>query len=417
MSIINKIPSLDKAKMRSINRIKVLCTIRDMQPISRTAIAKETGLSPAAISGITGELIEENLLLEKENGESIGGRKPVLLTLNPEGAYTIGVFVSVQRITVVIVNLQAHIVAEHMMNHEEKDTTPEGVAEQIVQAVHHCMWKTELTKSQISGIGLAIPGLVTYPDRMIKFALNYSWRNVNFKEILVRKLALPTYIENSVRCISLAEQRFGAGKNVDNFIVVSLAQGVAIGIIINGQPYIGHSGCAGEFGHTTIDPSGPLCRCGKRGCFETYCGNHAILEKAKQLAREKRWTPAVALEELTIEDVMEKARDGEPALVELYREAGKGLGIGIANLIEIFNPEKIILSGKGALAGDLLIKPMRETIPQYLTANSDSLVDVVVRHWQHSDAARGAGVMVLQETYQLTPQVNASTASANSPAG
>ena len=98
------------------------------------------------------------------------------------------------------------------MSYEEKDTTPEGVAEQIVQAVHHCMWKTELTKSQISGIGLAIPGLVTYPNRIIKFALNYSWRNVNFREILMRKLALPTYIENSVRCISLAEQRFGAGK-------------------------------------------------------------------------------------------------------------------------------------------------------------------------------------------------------------
>ncbi len=404
MSILNKIPSLDKTVMQSINRFKVFYTIRDMQPISRSDIAKETGLSPASVSGLTNKLIEEGLLLEKEQGESVGGRRPVLLTLNPDGAYSIGVFVSVRKITVVIVNLQADIVAEHMMNYEEKDTTPEGVAEQIVQAVHHCMWKTELTKSRISGIGLAIPGLVTYPDRVIKYALNYSWHNVDLREILMRKLALPTYIENSVRCISLAEQRFGAGKNVDNFIVVSLAQGVAIGIIINGQSYIGHSGSAGEFGHTTIDPSGPLCRCGKRGCFETYCGNHAILEKAKRLGREKLWVPSVALDELTVEDVMGKARAGEPALVELYREAGRGLGIGIANLIEIFNPETIILSGKGALAGDLLIQPMRETIPQYLTANSDSMVDVIVRQWQHSDAARGAGVMVLQEVYQLSQE-------------
>jgi len=387
--------------MRSINRFKVFYTIRDKQPISRTEIAKDTGLSPAAISGITNELIEQKLLLEKETGKSEGGRRPVLLALNPDGAYTIGVFISVRRITVVIINLLANIVSEHSMVHDEKDTSPEAVTDQIVQAVHHCMWKTNLTKSQISGIGVAIPGLVRQPDSMIKFALNYSWRNVHLKEMLTHKLSIPTYIENSVRCISLAEQRFGEGKNVDNFLVISLAQGIAIGIIINGQPYTGHSGLAGEFGHTIIDPSGPQCRCGKKGCFETYCGNHAILEKAKVLAREKQWEPSGALEDLTIEEVMEKARAGEEALIELYREAGRGLGLGIANLIEIFNPEKIIISGKGALAGELLIEPMRQTIPHFLTANSDSLVNIVVRKWQYSDTARGAGVMVLQEIYQL----------------
>lgn len=404
MSIINKIPSLDKATMRSLNQFKVLYTIRDRQPISRSDIAKETGLSPAAISGITTELIKKRLLLEKQTGKSIGGRRPVLLTLNPDGAYTLGVFVSVRRITVVIINLQADILAEHSMYHEEKDTSPDAVAEQIVQAVHHCMWKTELTKSQISGLGVAIPGLVTEPDSMIKFALNFRWRNVHFKEILYRKLAIPTYIENSVRCLSLAEQWFGEGKNVDNFIVISLAQGVAISIIINGQLYTGRSGTAGEFGHTIIDPSGPVCRCGKRGCLETFSGNFAILKKAKVLMQEGQWTTDTPIEDLMIEEVIERAKAGETVLIDLFHEAGRVLGIGIANLIEIFNPEKIILSGKGTLAEEMLVDPMQQTLAQYLTENVDSLADIVVQKWQHTDTARGAGVMVLQEIYQFTQE-------------
>jgi len=390
--------------MRSINRFKVLYTTRDRQPISRSDIAKETGLSPAAVSGITNELIEKKLLLEKETGKSGGGRRPVLLTLNPDGAYTIGVFVSVRRITVVIINLQADILAEHSMVHEEKDTSPEAVADQIVQAVHHCMWKTDLTKMQISGIGVAIPGLVTHSGSTIKFALNYSWRNVHFKEILFRKLAIPTYIANSVRCLSLEEQWFGAGKSVDNLIVISLAQGVAIGIIINGQLYTGRSGTAGEFGHTIIDPSGPLCRCGKRGCLETFSGNFAILEKAKKLLREGRWTTDTVIEDLMIEEVIEQAKSGETALIDLYLEAGRTLGISIANLVEIFNPDKIILSGKGTLAEELLVVPMRQSIAEFLTENQDSLPEIVIQKWQHTDTAKGAGVMVLQEIYQFTKE-------------
>ncbi len=395
------IPSLDKATMRSINQFKVLYTIRDQQPISRSDVVRETGLSPAAVSGITGKLIAKGLLRETEGGATQSGRRPVLLTLNPDGAYSIGIFVSVGRITVVIVNLQADILAEHISEFEESDTSPEAVAEQIVQAIHQCMWKTELTRSQISGIGIAIPGLVMAADSMIKFALNYSWRNVHFKEILQRKLAIPVYIDNSVRCISLSEQWFGEGKNVDNFIVIYLAQGVAVGIVVNGQLYGGQHGAAGEFGHTIFDPGGDLCRCGKRGCMETFFGNHSLLEKARRLAREGCWQTSTPLDELTLEEVVARAMDGEAALVSLYREAGWVLGIAVSNLIEIFNPEKVIISGKGTMAGALIEAPMRESVLGSLTENRDSLADIVFRNWKYSDTARGAGVMVLQEIYQF----------------
>jgi len=392
--------------MRSINQFKVLYTIRDQQPISRAEIAKQIGLSPAAVSGITAELIEKKLLLEKQPGVSVGGRRPVLLTLNPDGAYTIGVFLSVRRINVVIINLQADILAEHSVYFSEEDTSPETVADQIMQAVHHCMWKTELTRAQISGIGVAIPGLVNEPDSVIKFALNYKWKNIHLKEILDQKLEIPTYIENSVKCIALAEQWFGEGKNTDDFIVVNLAQGIAIAIFINGQLYKGRSGVAGEFGHTIIDPNGPLCRCGKRGCFEAHTGNFVILQRAKELAQEGAWTTATPLEDLTIEEVIERVKSGEEALVKLYQEVGRAMGIGMVNLIEIFNPSKIILTGKGTLAGAALIKPMQETIPHYLTGNLDNLPEIVIQKWQYTDTARGAGVMVLQRIYQFTQERN-----------
>ncbi len=399
---LNTVTSLDKTTMRSINQYKVLYIIRDCQPISRPDIAKRTGLSRGAVSTITGHLLDKNLLLEKEIGVSIGGRRPALLALNPEGAYTIGVFLSEQRINVVIINLQADILAEHSMFFEEKDTSPEVVAEKITQAVHLCISNTQLTLEQISGIGLAVPGLIASPDSLVKFVLNYQWKNIHFKEILNKKLSIPIYIENSVKCVSLAEQWFGEGKDVDNFIVVNLAQGIAIGIVINGQLYTGTSGMAGEFGHTTIDSSGPLCRCGKTGCFEAFTGNHAILNRARELALEGQWKTDMDLNELTIEDIVRSAHDGEETLIALYQAAGRALGIGVANLMQIFNPSKIIITGRGTIAGNLLFDSMHETIPQFLPGNGDNRAEIVVPTWKHTDAARGAGVKVLQEIYQVT---------------
>jgi len=392
-------PAADRTLLRAINRFNVLHAIREKKMISRVDIAKSTGLSQASVTGITADLIREDLLFEKQAGKSIGGRRPILLALNPEGAYTVGVFLSFQQISVVIVNLQADILASDTLSIMKQKNTPENIAELIVQAIHSCMWKTDLSKKQISGVGVAIPGLVDSQTGLIRFLPNYQWESVNLRDIIHTKIQIPTYVENSANTLTLAEQWFGDGKGLDNFITINLEHGVGMGVVINGQLYRGHKGIAGEFGHVTMDPKGPLCRCGKKGCLEAFVGNNAILRQAKEAAKKGKWKPADP-NNITIEEVIQAAREGENCLKKIFKDAGRILGIGLSNLLEIFNPSKIIISGKGVNAGDLLFDTMHKTIPNHLSTKTDHTTDVIVQAWNPTDNARGAGALVLQEVYK-----------------
>lgn len=385
--------------IRAINRFKIINTIRIHELISRVDIAKSTGLSQAAITGITADLIKEGLLFEKEAGESIGGRRPILLALNPDGAFTIGVYLSIQHINVAIVNLEATILATHTFPLKEKNCSPEKIADEIFHAVQECIWKANFSRKQISGIGIAIPGLVDSSTGLIRFLPNYQWNKVNLRDIVHKKIGIPTYIENSANTLTLAEQWFGGGKGINNFIVITLEQGVGMGVVINGQLYHGQKGIAGEFGHTTVNPNGPLCRCGKKGCLEAIVGNHAILREAVTAAEKGKWKPENH-DKITIDEIIQKARKGETCLKKIYAKAGQVLGIGLANLIELFNPAKIIISGKGVEAGDLLFNPMYKTVPRYISGKFNGDTEIVVRGWDQTDYARGAGALVLQEIYE-----------------
>ncbi len=389
----------DKKLMRAINRFKILHTIRAHKLISRVDITKSTGLSQATVTGITASLIDEGLLLEKKPGESDGGRPPILLALNPDGAYAVGVYLSISQINVVIINLEATILASYEMPLRKQNYAPETIADKIVQAVQECMWQANFSRNEISGIGIGLPGLVAPHTGLIRFLPNYQWEKVNLHDMVQKKIDHPTYIENSANSLTLAEQWFGEGRGVDNFIVVTLEYGVGMGIIINGQLYRGHKGTAGEFGHTTVDPDGPLCRCGKKGCIEAIVGNNAILRKAEAAAQKDEWKPNNP-DDITIEEVILAARQGAPYLRNIFAQAGRILGIGLSNLIRIFNPAKIIISGRGVKAGDLLFDSMYKTIPQYISSRTNGDTEIVIKSWNQNAYARGSGTVVLQEIYK-----------------
>jgi len=222
---------------------------------------------------------------------------------------------------------------------------------------------------------------------------------VNLRDIIYQKIDHPTYIENSSNALTIAEQWFGEGRGVDNFLLITLEHGVGMGVVINGQLYRGDKGIAGEFGHITVDENGILCRCGNKGCLETVVGNYGILYKARVAARSGRWRP-VDIDNITIDQVVAAAKNGESCLREIYSEAGRTLGISVANLIRIFNPSKVFISGRGTLAGNLLFNSMYETVPRILSGNLNGNTKIIVKNWNHEDYARGAGVLVLQEIYK-----------------
>jgi glucokinase-like ROK family protein len=389
----------NKKLIRAINRFKILQTIRDHKLISRVDITKTTGLSQATVTGITASLIDEGLLLEKRPGASEGGRPPILIALNPDGAYAVGVYLSISQINVVIIDLEATIRASYEMPLEKQNYAPEAIADKIVQAVQECMWQANFSRNQISGIGIALPGFVDSQTGLIRFLPDYQWEKVNLRDLVHKNIDHPTYIENSANSLTLAEQWFGEGRGVDNFIVVTLEYGVGMGIMINGQLYRGHKGTAGELGHTTIETDGPLCLCGKKGCIEAIVGNNAILREAEAAAQKAEWKPN-NLTGITIEEVILAAREGAPCLRNIFARAGRVLAIGLSNLIRIFNPAKIIISGRGVNAGDLLFDSMYNTIPQYISSRTNADTEIVIKSWDQNAYARGSGTVVLQEIFK-----------------
>ena len=385
--------------MRAINRFSILHAIRDAEMISRIDISRTTGLSQATVTYITAELIREGMLLECQRGKSLGGRRPVPLILNPKGAYTVGVHLSLNQICVVLMDLQAAIINSHTEPLNTGDLRPETVTEKLIQAVQTCLWEADFSKTQVSGVGIAIPGLVNSRTGIVRYIPNYQWRNISLAEHLEKRTGIPTYVENSANTLVIFEQWFGIGRGADNFVLITTEHGIGMGMLVNGQIFRGCRGGAGEFGHTIVDENGPLCRCGKTGCLEAICGNNAIIRDATEVAHKGAWQPK-QLSSITIEEILSVAREGNPTLREIYRKVGRTLGTGISNLHKLVDPEFMIISGKGVLAAELLFEPMQETLHQGISFDIDAETRLFVQEWKPTNYARGAGALVLQEVYQ-----------------
>lgn len=386
--------------MRAINRSKILEVIRTVGMISRINIARTTGLSQPLVTGLTADLIKEGLIIEKQSGEYEGGRPPMLLALNPEGAFVVGVNLSITELNVVIVNFEGVVVASYAQSLKPIPHSVSEIAASVVGAVQACIWEANFAKEQVSGVGIGIPGLVDPDSGNIRFLPNYGWQNVNLKELVQSKLNHPCYVDNSSNTLALAEQWFGEGKGVDNFLVVTIENGVGLGAVINGRIYRGEEGIAGEFGHITINPDGPECRCGKKGCVEAYAGKIAIMRDARQAVLDGLWDCEDA-GHFTYEDVVRAAQNGADVLRRLFDRAGLMLGIGISHLITLFNPTKIIITGQAVGAGDLIFDAMYSTLGTCLSAKfGRQTTQIIVQQWTEQDWARGAGALVLQELYK-----------------
>jgi predicted NBD/HSP70 family sugar kinase len=385
---------------RSFNRYNILSSIRTSGMISRIDIAKNLGLSKASLTGITADLINEGLILEKEAGANQVGRRPILLSINPDGACAVGVSISMEQVEVVIINFQAEIKTSYALSLEKSFYSPEDLVQKITEAIRRCISKSGYTKTRIAGIGISIPGLVDSRSGMIKYMPNYGWMDVNLREMLQNKINHPVFIDNDANTITIAERWFGNGKGSDNFLVIVLETGIGAGYVLNGQMIRGSFGIAGEFGHMSINQDGPLCRCGKRGCIEAYSGIYTIVKDALETIN-SRMAKKHIKKEISFSDVIKIARDGNPEVKKIFDKAGNVLGFGISQLVILLNPERIIITGLGAQAEDLLFKPMFESIRKNL---SDRLsryhTDILIKPSTDEVFAQGAGTLVLQEIYK-----------------
>lgn len=386
--------------IKTLNQFQILNTIRIAGSISRTELAQIIGHSRATVTNITAKMIASDLIYEKETeGSSARGRNRVMLAMNPDAAYVVGIKVSAFRIGCVVTDILANVKSSIVMPVRTAERPVEFVADLIEEAIRHCVKEAGLTLKQISGIGIGIPGLVDGREGVSYWSPLYKRGVTTLKDLIQKRFAIDTYVDNDTNTVTLSKLWVGEGKGINNFIVVTIEDGLGMGLVIDGELYRGSHGFAGELGHFIATPGGELCRCGKKGCYEAYISNFGILNGVKQLCARGEWR-CDDPKSLSYEEVLAGARSGDPVLVEIFKRAGLYLGLALSGMIQIFNPSKIIVTGNGTQSGELVFDTMYKTLKESTAADLFSTTEVSVHPWQDIDWSLGAACLVLQELYK-----------------
>lgn len=341
-------------------------TLRLHAPISRARIANLTGLNRSTVSNIVNALIEEGLVEENDHEGSKIGRPSINLNLRPDGGAVIGLEIGVDFINIVLTNFAAETLWETKVETSptQSQTSIIGQAENLID---QALSLTQEYHLRPLGVGVGLPGLVNLPRGELIIAPNMDWRNVPLRLVLNQRFRLPIYIENEANLAALGEYYFGVARGFDNFIYLSSGIGLGGGIMINGKLFRGTHGYAGEIGHIQRDPQGDKCGCGRIGCWETQVGPRAVLRRVKnelQIHSDQALFGVCQgdLNNLTFEMVVKFSLEGNSLCSQAIQDVAKYLGEGIADLINVFNPELVVLGGGFILGKDILQPIIEKTV-------------------------------------------------------
>lgn len=271
----------------------------------------------------------------------------------------------------------------------------------IKQAIKDLMKETNTTSKDIDGIGFDFPGQVDYKTGVVKLAPNIpGWVNVPIAQMIEEEFHIPTRIDNDVRCAALGEMKFGAGKGCENFVCITVGTGIGSGLVINGQLVRGASNAAGEIGHIKLQmKDGLICGCGDTGCLEAYASGPSIVAMAQDYikgGKSTKFREMAAAEggEITPYMVAKAAEAGDPVAKRIFEIVGEYIGIGLTSVINLLNPEKVIIGGGVAEAGDLLLNPIRKTIKERAMVVAGSAVEIVPAQLGNSAGVIGASMLI-----------------------
>ncbi len=408
-----QIKSADRFLIRSINQSILLNLIRGHTPISRPQLATLSGLSQATVIKITNNLIDRHLILEKEYAESTGGRRAGLLEINPEGGFAVGLMAQPTSLTAVILNLNSDPVYSQQWDIAMRDNYPQAI-DLVAQCLEELFSKSGISREKIIGVGLGMGGLIDAENGCCVDSWIMNWQNVEISRPLEDRLRIPVFLDNDINCLAIYEKLFGQGQPYHHFLVVAVGRGVGLGIVINDDLYRGASGGAGEFGHTAVTTEGRLCACGNSGCLETYVSDAGIVKNYLEYVRSNTYSLEMGVQELTTHEVLGLARNGDEAAKAAFHRAGILLGVSLANLVNIFNPECIVLSGHdddaSILSGDWLLEPMHQAFKQHLFSQMGRDLHFIVERRGFESWARGAGSLVLRHFFASPARVHSERA-------
>ncbi|GAQ25035.1 MULTISPECIES: ROK family transcriptional regulator [Tepidanaerobacter] len=387
---------LDKFKtIATPNDCLVLNTIRHQGPISRADIAKATNLTAPAITYITNKLLDSGIVTEHTIGQSSGGRRPILLAINPDTLNVLVIHISSNRLRGYLVDGELNVISEkeYSVQKMAKDDILELMLSTILDLKKDA-------KTDILGIGVVVHGPVQSKEGISLFAPNLGWRNVPIKYIVEEKIGLPTFVENDVRAMAIGEFYYGSASDIENMVFLKVGYGIGSAIFIDGKLYRGCGDSAGEIGHTTIDVGGPLCSCGNYGCLEAVASENALVKSMIKSIKEGRSSMVQEmaggnLEDITPEMIYEAAEKNDNLAGRFLRQTARYLGIGIANAINTFNPELLVIGGGIVKAKSSIEKTMLDTVKDRCLENSFNQCKIEFSQMGEIATIKGAADVVM----------------------
>jgi predicted NBD/HSP70 family sugar kinase len=391
--MLNSKASQTSIEQRNTTRMRVLDHIRSQDSVSRIDIASALQTSPATVTSATADLISAGLIKEVPGDpplkSSKRGRPRVLLHLDGGSYLVAGLKVARHAMSVILVDFQGTPLASYNHPLADAQMTPEVFVRTIRDALQEASAQIGKTLEDLSGVSIGVAGLVDAENNFVHWSSSLTERNVDFGQILPSDIPCPAFIENDANLVAKAEQHFGYGKGLKNFLVVTIEHGVGLGIVLDGKLYRGERGCGAEFGHAKVQLDGALCQCGQRGCLEAYVGDYALIREMTVV--DQNQSPK------TVADIYNKARSGDVMAASVLGRAGQMFGLGISNLINLFDPECIILSGgqKGLehLYSDEVMARIRSGVVNVDTA----LPEIKVHHWGDQMWAKGAAAYAIEQ--------------------
>ena len=377
-------------------RQQVFDRVRALGLISRAQVAKDLGVSPASVTAISSELLDEGLIEEvtlPRESDLGRGRPAVAMGVRGRAHRVAGMKLSDREHTAVIIDFAGKMLAEDSISRDTQASSLPEMLDAVERLLDRVCQKAGLGRRDLSGIGIGLPGFVDHVEGMVLWSSVLSDRNLPFATALQSRLGLPVSIDNDANLVALAELWFGTGRSRPDFAVVTIEHGLGMGFVMNHHIYRGAQRLGMELGHTKVQLDGALCRCGQRGCLEAYVADYALAREAvTALNLNSRLTPSVPV---LLETLFQSAREGNSTARAIFRRAGRYLALGLANVVNLFDPALIILSGERMRFDYLYAEETLSEMADLVINSGRPCPPVEIHAWGDMLWAQGAAALAL----------------------
>jgi predicted NBD/HSP70 family sugar kinase len=392
--------------LRHLNRLRVIHALRDEGLISRAGIARRTGLSRSTVSSLVSELQADGLVVERPEPAAAhgdqGGRPPILLSFDASAGVAVGIDFDHHHVRVAVSDLSSRVLAEREQRLDTDHLAHEGL-DAAAELVNQVLGEAGIEPARVIGAGMCLPGPIHRATGVVgSTAILPAWAGVAAADEMHRRLDLPILVDNDANLAALAEAAFGAGRDAKDLIYLMISSGIGAGLVLDGRLYRGAEGLAGELGHVLVDADGPVCRCGNRGCLETVAGTDALADLLRRSHGDG----------LDGHAIVALARDGDLGCRRVIADAGRAIGKVAATLVNVLNPELLIVGGDLSEAGELLLDGVRESLGRSALPTAAQAATVVAGSLGDRAEVLGAIALVLSEAerdHPLRPLAEAGT--------